>query len=96
VKPVRPVHKPISAIGGNREAAMQAAIGAAPGKGTMKWEEPRSSSEVRRSLNTMIREDVLDKMDHLATALSTSKRALVEEALEEYANRRLLELGIKP
>ncbi|WP_431860102.1 hypothetical protein [Azospirillum sp.] len=70
-------------------------IAAAPGKSAYPWQAPYLRDDVRKQLNVDMPEKLLAKVEWLVKQLDTSKRLLVERALEELVEREFRERGIE-
>lgn len=70
-------------------------IKAAPGKTTFPWEEPHVRDDVMLQVNVKQPERVMLQIEWLADQMKTTKRAVIERALKEFAQRELKRLGIE-
>jgi len=74
--------------------AAEAFVSGAPRKGTMPWQAPAVRDDLYVQLNVKMPEKLMLAIDWLALDQATTKRAVVELALEEYANRELKRRGL--
>jgi len=69
-------------------------IEAAPGKENLPWKRAGVRDDLQVSLNVRIPERISLKVAWLSATLDMPKREVVEEALSEWAQRKLGQLGI--
>lgn len=91
-----PRREPAAADKAKDDAAAAAFIAGSPGKTVYPWEQPGVRNDLGKQTNVTIPERVMLQIEWLANASKSTKKAVIERALREHAERELRSLGIEP
>lgn len=77
------------------DAAASSFIAGAPGKDVYPWERPGVRDDLGKQTNVTMPERLMIQIEWLADNSKCTKKAIIERALREYAERELRRLGIE-
>lgn len=81
---------------GKDNDAAAAFIAGAVGKDVYPWERPGVRDDLGKQTNVTMPERLMMQIEWLAITSKSTKKAVIERALREYAERELRRLGVEP